>query len=219
MNDVRKMIYGTLIGFLGVVVFWISIVYISACGFTLTCIQAAHIVERTPIPTLIPAGHSDALIESGSFEFNKCEVAANDLVGAWVFAGSSEDDSFPFADVNGQPCEGTFAKDIQPLFVENSLWYAGAIGCVSCHNSALTERSAGLDLTTVDAMLLGSGRDDAGVNGSDIFGGGNWERSTLYKVLVTQGFAPAGHSAENSPNELIVFAGEVVDEPVATPTP
>jgi len=218
MNDVRKMIYGTLIGFLAVVVAWISLIYISGCGFTLTCIQAAAIVERTPIPTLIPAGHSDAQMESGIVEFNKCEVAASDLVGAWVSAGSSESESFAFSDVNGQPCEGTFAEDIQPLFVENSLWYPGAIGCVSCHNSALTERSAGLDLTTVDAMQMGSGRADANAKGSDIFGGGNWEKSALYKVLVTQGFAPQGHSAENSPNELIVFAGEIAEAP-ATPTP
>ena len=73
-------------------------------------------------------------------------------------------------------------------------------------------------MTTVDAMLLGSGRADASARGSDIFGGGNWENSTLYKVLVTQGFAPTGHSAENTPGELIVYAGELV-EVSATPTP
>jgi len=53
-DDTRRLIYGTIIAFLVFIVFWLSIVYVSACGFTLTCIQAAHIVERTPIPTLIP---------------------------------------------------------------------------------------------------------------------------------------------------------------------
>jgi mono/diheme cytochrome c family protein len=55
MNDVRKMIYGTIVLFFAMLVFWLSIIYISACGLTLTCHQAAPIVERTPIPTLIPA--------------------------------------------------------------------------------------------------------------------------------------------------------------------
>ena len=55
MSDVRKMIYGTLIGFFAMLGIWFSIVYISACGFTLTCHKAGPIVERTPIPTLIPA--------------------------------------------------------------------------------------------------------------------------------------------------------------------
>jgi mono/diheme cytochrome c family protein len=55
MNDVRKMIYGTLTLFLLVLAFWLSVVYISACGLTFTCRQAAAKVDRTPIPTLIPA--------------------------------------------------------------------------------------------------------------------------------------------------------------------
>ncbi len=53
-DDVRKVIYGTIIGFFLVVLSWLGIVYISACGFTLTCVQASPLVIRTPIPTLIP---------------------------------------------------------------------------------------------------------------------------------------------------------------------
>jgi len=218
MNDVRKMVYGTLIGFFAVLLFWFSIIYISSCGFTLTCRQAAPKVDRTPIPTLIPAGHLESQMEVGAVEFNKCEVSADELIGAWVSAASPESEAFPFSDVDGGPCQGTFAQDIQPLFVENSLWYAGAIGCVSCHNSGLTERSAGLDLTSYEAMLLGSGRAEGGAKGKDIFGGGNWEQSALHAFLVNKGFAPEGHSAESSPISLIVFAGEVTDVQ-ATPTP
>ena len=218
MHDVRKMIYGTIIGFLGVLVFWFSLIYISACGFSLTCRQAAPLVERTPIPTLIPVRHSESQTEAGTNEFNECEVAANDLIGAWVAAGYSNSEPFPFSDVHGQPCEGTFAKDVQPLFVENSLWYPGSIGCVSCHNSALTERSAGLDLTTYKSMQLGSQRADANAKGADIFGGGVWEESLLYEVLVNQGLVKVGHSKDSPANQLIVYAGEAVEAP-ATPTP
>jgi mono/diheme cytochrome c family protein len=53
-DDTRRLIYGTIIAFLLFIVFWLSLVYISACSFTLTCVQAAQLVERTPIPTLIP---------------------------------------------------------------------------------------------------------------------------------------------------------------------
>lgn len=54
-DDVRKYIYGTLIAFVVVVLSWVSIVYISSCGVTLTCKRAVPVVDRTPIPTLFPA--------------------------------------------------------------------------------------------------------------------------------------------------------------------
>lgn len=210
MNDVRKMIYGTLIGFLGVVTVWLSVIYVSACGFTFSCNKYTPIVERTPIATLIPVKHSESQMQAGTTELNKCEVSATDLMGAWVSAGAPETDAFPFSDANGQPCEGTFEADIQWLFVENSLWYPSAIGCVSCHNSALTARSAGLDLTSYAGMQLGSGRADAGATGNDIFGNGNWERSTLFTVLTTQGMVPTGHSADVPPNDFTLYAGTPV---------
>jgi hypothetical protein len=169
---------------------------------------------------LIPAQHSESQPGEGAMaEFNQCQIAAADLVGAWVSAGAPETEAFPFSDMNGNPCEGTFSADIQPLFVENSLWYKGAIGCVSCHNAALTERSAGLDLTSYDAILMGSGRADANAKGKDILGGGSWEASALHTVLVTQGFAPTGHSTENLPVQLVLYAGHTVTEVTATPTP
>ena len=55
MNDVRKVIYTTIALFLGVVVFWLSIIYLSACGLTLSCLKSAPKVDRTPVPTLVPA--------------------------------------------------------------------------------------------------------------------------------------------------------------------
>src|SRR5258706_16046074 len=55
MNDVRKIIYGTVTLFLVVVVSWLSLIFISACGLTLTCRQAAPKVDLTPVPTLVPA--------------------------------------------------------------------------------------------------------------------------------------------------------------------
>lgn len=219
MNDVRRIIYGTIILFLVVLVAWMSIIYVASCGLTLTCGQAAPKVDRTPIPTLIPAQHSAPQMGAGTLvEFDQCQVSAADLVGAWVSAGSPEAEAFPFSDVNGKACEGAYAEDVQPLFVENGLWYKDAIGCVSCHNAELTDRSAGLDLTTPAALLLGSGRAAGSTSaGKDILGNGNWENSALYAVLVNQGFAPEGHSADNPPVTLNLYAGQAVPE--ATPTP
>jgi mono/diheme cytochrome c family protein len=54
-TDVRKVIFGTIIGFFMMLGLWLSVVYISACGFTFTCHRAALLVDRTPVPTLIPA--------------------------------------------------------------------------------------------------------------------------------------------------------------------
>jgi mono/diheme cytochrome c family protein len=53
-DDTRNLIYGTIIAFLLFILAWLGFVYLSACSFTLTCIQANQLVERTPIPTLIP---------------------------------------------------------------------------------------------------------------------------------------------------------------------
>lgn len=216
MNDVRKMIYGTLIGFLGFLVLWISFVYVSACGLTFTCSKHKTIVERTPMPTLIPANQAVIQLPAAPTDFNKCEVSATELIGAWVSADVPETEPFPFTDAHDQPCEATYAADIQPLFVENSLWYPGAIGCVSCHNSDLAARSGGLDLTSYAAMQMGSARADASAKGNDIFGGGNWERSTLFTILTTQGMVATGHAADAAPNDFMLYAGARLE---ATPTP
>jgi hypothetical protein len=221
-NDVRRMIYVTLVAFLLFLVFWFSIVYISACGFTLTCNQGAPLVIRTPISTLIPAPSPASPAQGGATEFNKCKVAAADLVGAWVSTGHSDTEPFPFTDINGQSCEGTYADDIQRLFVENSLWSPGSLGCVSCHNADLSDRSAGLDLTSYEAILLGTRRVAGATSpGTDILGGGDWENSLLHEVLVNQGLTPQGHSPDAPPHQVILYVGQVVadGEVTATPTP
>jgi hypothetical protein len=213
-DDVRRVIYGTVVAFLLVVLSWLGFIYISACGFTLTCYQASPLVIRTPIPTLIPVSHPE--IEPGAETMaasDQCRVVATELIGAWVTAGYPEADPFPFTDLDGNPCEGTFEDDIQHLFVDNSVWYPGALGCTSCHNAELTERSGGLDLASHAGIL-------AGVNGTDILGDGDWEASTLHDVLLVHGFIPAGHTPDVDPmRPVILYAGQrAADDAEATPT-
>lgn len=225
-DDTRRMIYGTLALFLAFLVAWLGFVYISACGFTLNCIQGAPLVVRTPVPTLIPYGEAEqqtGMITEG--EFSQCRVVATDLIAAWAMAGHSESEPFEFTDLDGQSCEATFA-DIQPLFVENSIWEPGALGCVSCHNAELTDRSGGLDLSSYEAISLGTRRVAESTSpGTDIFGDEEWEGSLLHEVLVNQGLTPLGHSPDEPPNQPIIYVGQRIDEaegtatPAATPTP
>src|SRR6266508_331304 len=218
-DDTRRLIYGTIIAFLVFIAAWLGFVYLSACGFTLTCVQGAQLVERTPVPTLIPVKGSQPQPTQNVAEFNQCKVSATDLIGAWISAGYPETEAFPFTDLNGQSCEGTFA-DIQHLFVENSIWSPGSLGCTSCHNADLTDRSAGLDLTSYEAISLGTRRvAGASSPGTDIFGDGNLEKSLLYQVLTTQGLTAQGHSPDVPPPSTILYAGHLVAESEVTATP
>ena len=223
-DDTRGMIYGTIALFLIGLVVWLSFVYISACGFTLNCLQGAPLVVRTPIPTLIPPRHAQAVPPDTNVEFNKCQIGAIDLIGAWVAAGHSETEAFPFTDINGQNCEATY-EDVQPLLRENSLWFPGSLGCTSCHNADLTDRSGGLDLSTYEASSLGSRRVAGSTSpGNDIFGDGNWEDSLLHEVLVNQGLTTLGHTPDVEPRNPILYLGQAVAgdaeaEVTLTPTP
>lgn len=55
MDDFRKIVYGVIIGFLFVVGGFIAFATLSSCGYNFNCSGAAPKVERTSIPTLIPA--------------------------------------------------------------------------------------------------------------------------------------------------------------------
>jgi len=55
MNDVRKWIFGAFFGLFLFVGLMVSVAYISSCGLTLSCNRAAPKVERTSVPTLVPA--------------------------------------------------------------------------------------------------------------------------------------------------------------------
>lgn len=55
MDDFRKLMYGVLTAFVGMLVVWVSFLYISACGFTFTCRRGQPAVDATPIPTLAAA--------------------------------------------------------------------------------------------------------------------------------------------------------------------
>ena len=216
-DDVRKYIYGALTVFVVGVLVWLGFLFVNACGFTLSCNKGKLAVERTPIPTLLPADMP--VMESGeSAASDKCRVAAADLVGAWVEAGSPETESFEFVDVNGQNCESTF-EEVRPLFIESNLWYAGSRSCVTCHTTDVATSSAQLDLSTYAGIMAGSRRADAESTGTDILGAGSWDSSLLYDFVTASKADIPGHAEIT--DDLLIFAGKVLPapDPTATPSP
>lgn len=207
-DDVRRTIYLTLSFFVLVLLVWVSIVFISACGFSLSCHQAAPIVSRTPVPTLLPATMTvpettadqvDEIAEQG-----RCRVSAMDLVGAWVAAGSPEANAFPFTDMDGQSCEAKF-DEVLPLFVEPNRFAKAS--CSSCHSADLTTAQAQLDLSSHEGITAGSRRADAASKGTDILGGGMWEDSLLYDFLANGHKNVKGHTVPAY--DLTFHAGQV----------
>jgi hypothetical protein len=136
----------------------------------------------------------------------KCTVRSVDLIGAWVAAKTPETDPFPFTDVNGKACQGTFAADVLPIFTEANFWYAGAPSCRTCHGQDVTTSYARLDMSTYQGILAGSGRASVDAQGDDILGGGDWEQSKLYHQLV-EGEMPPLRPATVDPKGPLIAAG------------
>ena len=224
-DDFKKIMYTVIIGFLLLVVGWVSFLFLNTCGFSLDCPRAKtlEIVVRTPIPTLVPGTLPAQLMDGQPGAFDKCAVKALDLLGAWVSAGSPESEAFAFEDVNANPCEATFEADVQPLLTQSQVWFPASLSCTSCHNTAFKEGTGGLDLTSYAGLMAGSGRAALdGPKGRDILGGGNWPASILYEVLMRTENIPTGHPPLAYPtSNLIVFAGRhvAVVEASGTATP
>ena len=211
-DDVKKLIYGTITVFIFGVLAWISLLYVNSCGYTFTCRRGQLPVERTPIPTYIPATlpvmeSSESMEETST----QCRVSAAELIGAWAEAGASETEVFQFTDANDQNCETTFAE-VKPLFLEGNLWYSGSLSCVSCHSVDVAVSPAQLDLSTYEGITAGSHRADAESTGTDILSTG-----TLYEFISTTHADVPGHDTLKT--DLLVFAGESAPLPEATATP
>lgn len=207
-DDVKGYIYGAVIVFLIGVGAWVGFLFVNACGFSLRCDRADRLAlpETTPVPTLIPATlpASMGMDSAPAAASDVCSVAASDLIGAWVEAGSPETEAFEFTDANGATCESTF-EEVLPLFTKSNLWYSGSLSCISCHSVDLTISPAQLDLSSYEGILAGSRRAEDAAQGTDILGGGNWESSLLYQFIAESKDVP-GHDAGLS-SGLVINAG------------
>lgn len=118
-DDVRSYIYGTIVIFLVGVMAWVGFLYINACGITLTCYRGELLVDRTPVPTLIPATmpamQPETSLEEEVTTQELCEVNAQSIIEAWVISDVSESQTFQFTDANGLTCQTTF-EEAKALF-------------------------------------------------------------------------------------------------------
>jgi hypothetical protein len=153
----------------------------------------------TPIPTLYPANMAAPTksVSQGNYNRGQCEIAALDLIAAWVQAGKPEQAAFDFQDTSGRTCQGTFETDVFPLFSEPNIWFSGAIACNACHNADLKNAPVNLSLANYTDILAGSHRTDLSQAGQDILGsGGPWEKSKLY-FMITSHLMPVGRPASS----------------------
>jgi hypothetical protein len=111
------------------------------------------------------------------------QVAAVDLLGAWVDAGASEAEPFEFVGLDGQTYVATFADDIFPLFDRPNRWFDGAKECSNCHVSDLADSDAELDLSSYEGILAGSYRL-SNPPGAPIIVPGDWGASPLRDRLM-----------------------------------
>jgi S-disulfanyl-L-cysteine oxidoreductase SoxD len=211
-NDVRKIILGTILGFLILVTSWVGFLFLVGCGGSLECSKADPTPVRTSIPTLMPASLPTPKLGVAQQISLKCRVNATSLLATWINSGYSEKDPFTFTDLNGNTCSATYATDVSVLFREANLWYTGALACASCHNPDLAKASAQMNLSDYQGILAGSRRTSADAKGNDILGGGVWENSKLYEALITrkgQPLAmPLGRPQDLDATTVIVFAGQ-----------
>jgi hypothetical protein len=63
-----------------------------------------------------------------------------------------------------------------------------------------------MDLSSYAGILAGSRRQSADAKGNDILGAGDWEKSTLYRVLFTT-WMPLGRPQTTNEKGPLVLAG------------
>jgi hypothetical protein len=156
---------------------------------------------QTAIPTLFPAALAapTRMVSQAGYGTGECEIAALDLIAAWVKAGKPEQPGFDFLDRNGLACQGTFSSDILPLFIQPNVWYSGATACASCHNADIKTAQVNLSLIDYANILAGSHRAESTSPGQDILGNsGPFEKSKLYFMITTH-LMPVGRPP-NSPD-------------------
>lgn len=168
----------------------------------------------TPMPTIIPATpaqFASLAIPPTPAGKTVCQVHAVDLLGAWATANAPQNDPFPFTDLDGETCQGSFAADIEPLFTTSNLWYPGAPACKTCHYADVKLAWAQMDLSSYAGILAGSRRVSAQATGNNILGispaGVDWSKAILHTQLTSLRMPPGRPASANDPQGPLVNAG------------
>jgi|MudIll2142460700_1097286.scaffolds.fasta_scaffold104619_2 hypothetical protein len=180
---------------------WILMSAVLIAGLLFSgCSPSTRNPQKQEYPKYVPYGSSAPSLQNISAPAaTSCPVHTVDLIGAWVTAGSSETDPFPFTDLNDASCTGMFESDILPLFTTSNLWYSGALSCRTCHGPDTAVSYVGMNLSSYQGIK-------AGTNGKDILGGGDWKSSDLNKFL-TSGIMPPNQPPGYNSQGPVVYAG------------
>jgi hypothetical protein len=68
-----------------------------------------------------------------------------------------------------------------------------------------------MDLSTYEGILAGSQRASANEVGNDMLGGGDWESSRLYYMLINR-LMPLGRPSDSPENGPVIYAGTAQSE-------
>lgn len=193
-DSMLNIIIGTVVGLLAIAIFWPLSLFLTGCP-TESC-TGIHLPAMTSIPTIVPATMPPPKVGAEAAALRPtCHIAAVNLIGAWVDAGSSETEAFPFTDVNNKKCTGTFKDDVQKLFLTPNLWFGGAPACTTCHYADVKKATMNMDLSSYAGIMAGSHRANGEPKGTDILGGGDWSKALLHKML----YAPNGKTELTDP--------------------
>ncbi|MGA2502913.1 MAG: cytochrome c [Anaerolineales bacterium] len=217
-------IWVTVLGLVlaGVTLYFAGTLYVGGCSYRNNCADGGRAqFTHTPIFTLIPATlPANLAVFLASSNSENCTVTAEILLSSWISAGFPATQPFNFTDLNNVACQASYA-DLQPLFSQSNLWYPGALACTDCHNSSLSSAaSAQLDLNSYVGILAGSHRSPGSATGVDILGAGNWQASTLNRVLFVNRQMPYGLPPNIEPaSGPTILAGLPLSVVNATPAP
>lgn len=180
--------------------FWILIGLLLLVSLLLGgCAPSTRNPQTAAHPKYVTAGVNAASFENISAPAeNSCRVHTVDLIAAWATAQSPEQEPFPFIDVNGKDCQGTFETDILPLFSAANLWYAGALSCRTCHGPDTAVSYGALNLSSYTGIQAGS------KNGAIL--GGDWPSSRLAQVFST-GMMPPNQPSGYDLKGPVIYAG------------
>jgi mono/diheme cytochrome c family protein len=130
VDDFRKITYGVLIGFILMIVVWISFLTFTGCGFKPNCAGAVPTAERTSIPTLVPATLPGPARQLGAATLPAAAPSAGTAVaGGQETAEPAEEVARP-SNAGGPGPAVSLAGDAasgQQIFATN---------CQICHNTA-----------------------------------------------------------------------------------
>ncbi len=92
---------------------------------------------------------------AGDSEANTGAIKAVDLLDAWVAAGAPEVEHFEYRGIDNEEYEGTFERDILPLFTSRNIWSEKSRACSSCHFDNGENSYHEMDLSSYAGIMKG----------------------------------------------------------------